>query len=219
MPPSPPAGGSRYGWIAGIAALVAIAYISVNTLRTDGPGSVGLDRGTRLPPFAAPLAVSSLVGDANLAVRGDSGGAGSVPACSVRRPDVLNICALGHDAPVVLAFLFTRGARCTNAFDAMERLRGLVPGVRFAGVIVRGDRNDARRLVRTHHWGFPVGFDRDGGVANRYGLAVCPEVVLAYPGGVIRDTAIGGDVAATLPQRVAALVAGSRRRGWRPPRV
>jgi hypothetical protein len=41
--------------------------------------------------------------------------------------------------------------------------------------------------------------------------------VLAYPGGVVRETAIGEGAAADLGRRVDALVAAARRRGWRPP--
>ncbi len=218
-PPARPPGASRYGWIAGVAGVIAVAYISVNTLRTDGPGAVGLARGSHLPSFAAPLVLSRLDGDANLAVPGRTGGAaGAVPACSVRRPDVLNTCALGHSAPVVLGFLFTRGARCAASFDALERVRRRTPGVRFAGVIVRGGRDEARTLVRAHRWGFPVAYDRDGAVANRYGVAVCPELVLAYPGGIVRETLIGQGVTGLLERHVGSLVAGSRRRGWSAPR-
>jgi hypothetical protein len=215
-PPARPAGASRYGWFAGVVGVLVLAYILVNTLRTNGPGAGGLERGDRLPPFAAPNVLSSLDGDANLAVKPGSGGAGRVPACSVRGPDVVNSCQLGHDHPLVVGFLFTRGAKCAALFDAMQREAARRPDVRFAGIVVRGDRDQARDLVREHRWTFPVGFDRDGGLANRYGVAVCPELVLAYPGGVVHGTAIGEDIAGDLDRRVGALVAAARARGWTP---
>jgi hypothetical protein len=218
-PPAAPApGAGRYGWYVGILAVIVMAYILLNTLRTEGPGSGGPEAGTSLPPFAMPLVLSSLEGDANVATKAGQGEAGRVPACTVRGPDVLNSCALGHANPLVVGFLFTRGAECAGSFDQLQRLSARTPGVRFAGVIVRGDREDARALVRKRGWTFPVGFDQDGGVANVYGIAGCPEVVLAYPGGEVRETVAGRDRAEReLARRVAALVAESRRRGWRPP--
>ena len=131
---------------------------------------------------------------------------------------MLNSCTLAADGPAVLGFFFTRGAECAGSFDALQRLAAATPGVRFAGVVVRGDRDEARKLVREHGWTFPIGYDHDGQVANLYGVAGCPEVVLAYPGGVVRETVIGRDRAErSLGEHVAALVAAARRRGWRPP--
>jgi peroxiredoxin len=135
----------------------------------------------------------------------------------VHDPDALNICDLYRRGPLVMGFLFTRGAKCTGAFDAIQQLLDM-PGVQFAGIVVRGDRDEARELVRRHGWTFPVAFDHDGTVANVYGVAGCPEVVLAYPGGLVRETLLGRDRAEReLRRHVAALVAAARRRGWRPP--
>ena len=216
-PPARPPGASRYGWFVGVAAMLLLAVVLLNSLRTEGPGATGLQAGGRLPPFAAPLVLSDLDGDVNVAARAGSGEAGRVPACTVRGPDVVNSCELGRDRPLVVGFLFTRGADCAGAFDAMERVRRRIPEVAFAGIVVRGDREAARRLVRRHRWGFPVGFDRDGGLANRYGVAVCPELVLALPGGRVRETVIGDGVTGDLERRVRALVATARRSGWRAP--
>jgi hypothetical protein len=203
--------------MVGVLVFVILVYITINTLRSHHIGAAGPKPGTHLHPFAAPLVLSTLDGDANLAVRRDSGRAGVVPACSIRSPRVMNLCDLERARPLVLGFLFTRGAKCTGVFDAMERLRGKMPDVQFAGVVVRGDRDGARKLVRGHGWRFPVAFDRDGGVANVYGVAVCPELIFAYPGGVVRDTGIGEGLAADLDRRVGGLVASAKRRGWKPP--
>jgi hypothetical protein len=199
--------------------VIILAYILVNTLRTEGPGSQGPSVGSRIAPFAAPAVLSDLEGDANIATPGNIGDqAGRVPACRLRGPDIVNSCELGHADPLVLGFFFTRGSECTGSFDVMQRLQARHPGVRFAGVVVRGDREDAREVVRGHRWTFPIAFDQDGGVANLYGVAGCPEVVLAYPGGRVRETVVGRDRAERgLADRVAALVAASRARGWRPP--
>lgn len=217
-PPTRPAGASRYGWFIGVLALLILAYITLNTLRTEGPGSNGPKRGSKLPPFAAPLVLSSLDGDANVAVKANSGRAGDVPACSVNRPDALTSCRLTERGPVVLGFFFTRGAECTGSFDVIQKLSANNPGVQFAGVVVRGDRDEARKVVRKHGWTFPIAYDRDGQVANLYGVAGCPEVVLAYPGGAVRGTVVGRDRAERrLAGHVAGLVAASKAQGWKPP--
>lgn len=201
----PPLG--RPGWIVAVVALIAIAYITVNTLRTDGPGSTGPAPGSTLPPFAAPLADSSLEGDANVATAADQGEAGAVPACAVDDPRALNICTLARRSPVVLAFLTVGARACERELDALERLRARLPQVAFAAVGVRAERDALRRLVRERGWGFPVAQDRDGAVANRYGVAVCPTVVLAYRGGEVMETVLGETGGRALERRVRALLA------------
>lgn len=205
--------GNRNGWWVGILVFGIMVYILLNGLSTEGPGSLGPRVGERMPDFAAPLIESSLDGDANLATAGNLGDAGPVPACQVDGP-VLNICRLRSGAPVVLGFYFTR-SDCAGSFDELQELQGRFPAVRFAGMVVRGDRDDARKTVRERGWTFPIGYDRDGAVANVYGIAVCPEVVLAYPGGEVRRT-VAGDAAGVLETQVELLVEASRERGWRP---
>lgn len=187
----------RPGVLVGVLALVAIAYISLNTLRTEGPGSRGVPVGEELPAFAVPLALSDLEGDANLSER----------ACSVRGPRVLNACELAEQGPVVLAFFAEPAERCDDQIDVLDRVAPRFPAVRFAAVAIRGDRDDLRRRVRERGWDLPVGHDRDGAVANAYAVAVCPTVVFAARGGEVASTALG-----TLDERaVAARVEALRR--------
>jgi hypothetical protein len=215
--PRLPAGVSRYGWFVGVVAALLIAYVALNTARSPGPGSQGVRTGARMPPFAAPLALGPLTGDVNVARRRGQGAAGARPACEVRGPGVLNVCALWERGPVVLAFLATRGARCTGELDALERERARHPGVQFAAVAIRGDRGELRALVRRHRWRFPVGWDRDGVLANLYRVAVCPQLTYALPGGRVTATTIGELGGARLDRRVAALERAARADGWRPP--
>jgi hypothetical protein len=181
----------RSAWIAIAAGVAILAYITWNTLSTPATSSTGLAAGARMPPFAAPLATSDLVGDANVARRAGQGAAGAEPACAVTDPRALNSCTLARRGPVVLAF-FTDGAgRCLRALDAIQGIAPRHPRVGFAAVAIRGDRDDVRARVREHGWRFPVAEDRDGAVANVYGVAICPTVVLAYRGGVVMRTALG----------------------------
>ena len=207
-PPQPPPRRSTVTWIVGVAVVLAIAYITLNTIRTDAPGSRGLDPGDRMPPFAAPLALSKLDGDANLATRPGQGGQGTRPACQVRGPDILNSCQLTERGPVALAFVATRSKACDQQVDALERVRRDYPGISFAAVAIRGDRGDLRDVIRRRGWTLPVGWDRDGGVANAYAVAVCPTVTFAYAGGRVEGTSLSLVDGAELRARLDKLEAG-----------
>jgi hypothetical protein len=204
-PPRPPSGGQSFIWVLGVVGILAIAYITLNTLQTDAPGSRGVPAGRTLPPFAVPLALSSLEGDANIATRADSGAEGSKPACQVRGPRVLNSCQLAERGPVVLAFVATRSERCERQIDVLERVRARFPAVEFAVVAVRGDRGDVRRVVRSHRWRLPVGYDHDGAVANLYAVAVCPTITFARRGGRVVSTSFELLDERALSRRVEAL--------------
>ena len=207
----------RYGWIVGVIGLLLIAYITLNTIRTQSREAP--QEGRALPPFATPLALSSLNGDANVARRPGSGASGQRPACQVRGPDVFNVCDLAARSPVVLAFFITRGgSECRRQLDVMQRLAPRYRAVRFAAVAVRGDRGDLRSLIRHRGWTFPIGFDHDGAVANLYGVAVCPTIVFAYPGRRTMRTDFGYLSESRLDAAVRALEAAAERRGWRPGR-
>jgi AhpC/TSA family protein len=176
--------------LVGVLVVAILCYIALNTLRTHGPGSRGVPAGRQLPPFAVPLATSTLQGDANVATRPDEGAAGRRPACQVRGPRILNSCQLAERGPVALAFFATKSRRCEDQVSALDRLRARFPDVGFAAVAIRGSRADVRALVRTRGWRLPVGYDHDGAVANAYGVAVCPTMTFAYRGGKVAGTAL-----------------------------
>lgn len=217
------AGASQYGWFLGVVLVLALSYIAINNFRSGGPeqSSRGVASGGKLPEFAAPLAVGRLPDDAdvNVATAGNTGAeTGPVPACEVRSPDALNICDLRDAGPVVLAFFATRGAECSRELDALDDVRKRHPGVQFAAVAVRGDRGDIRKLVQTRGWGYPVAYDNDGILANAYGVAVCPQITYALPGGVVTDTSLGELGARGIEARVRALERRAKAKGWSPPR-
>jgi hypothetical protein len=215
-PPAAPPGRSRYGWWFGVLIFLILAYIGFNTLRNAGHGTTGIEAGKQLPPFAVPLALSDLQGDANVATRRGEGSSGARPACSVRGPNVLNECQLVAGAPSAIAFLATRGGDCTKQLDLMERARTRFPDVRIAAVAIRGSRDDLRRDIRSHGWRFPVGYDHDGAVANLYGVAVCPTITFAYPGGRAYRTTLGLLNGPKLDATLRELVQASKERGWKP---
>ena len=112
----------RPGLIVGVVAVAVIAYVSYNSLSTEGPGARGVAEGRELPPFVVPLALSDLEGDANVSER----------ACRVRGPDVLNVCELAERGPVVLAFFAEPAERCDEEIDLLDRIRTRHPDVQFA---------------------------------------------------------------------------------------
>jgi peroxiredoxin len=224
-PPAPrsPVHGGRYGWLLGIVAVLVVGFVVVNGARTSGPGARGLAPGAQLPPFAAPLLGASCEQprdpcDANVATRTGQGSAGSRPACEVRGAQILNLCELTARGPVVLAFLATRGGDCANELDRLGRVAARHPGVQVAAVGIRGDLAQLRAIARSHGWRFPVGWDRDGILANLYGVAVCPHITYARWHGRVQSTSLGAVGERELDRRVEAAVAASARAGWAPPR-
>ena len=207
IPVPPPPGASRYGWFLGAVAVLVLALVGINTLRTHSNGSAGLKKGSVAPPFAAPLVFSSFSDDAdvNVARKAGQGRAGKVPACSVTNPGVLNLCRLYAAHPAVLIFTATRGAQCIRQLDIVQRVRARLPGVAFAAVAIRGNRGDLKRLTRNHGWSFPVAYDHDGVLANLYGIAVCPQLTFIGRNGRVEDNAVGLVQPAELTRRAHAL--------------
>ena len=214
--PRLPAGATRYGWFVALVGLLLVAYVSLNTLRSERVGSQGLKIGAKVPPFAAPLALGTIEGDVNVARKPNQGSAGARPACSVRGPQILNSCELGERGPFVLAFLATRGTQCTRELDRLAVVLARHPRVQLVAVSIRGGRDDLRALVRRHRWPFPVAWDRDGILANLYGVAVCPQLTYALPGGVVQATSVGELGGRELDARFSALERAARAKGWRP---
>jgi hypothetical protein len=208
----------RYGRWVGALAIVILLLITLNTALTPSNGLAGLAPGAHMPPFAVPLATGDLPGDANVATRPNDGSAGARPACTVRGSRILNICQLYEQGPVVLA-LFVDASACTGVLDGMQALVSQFPGVRFAGVAIKGERAQLRTLVRVHGLSFPIGVDSDGALPSLYRMASCPQVTFAYPGGVVQSKALLTTPSlAVLRTRVSELVAAAEAHGWRPPR-
>jgi hypothetical protein len=204
----------RYARYAGLIGVLIVALVVVNTLLVRSDGAAGIAPGKMLAPFAVPLALGNLRGDANVATHAHEGSAGNVPACSVRGTQVLNLCQLYEHGPVVLA-LFVNSGGCTRILSEMQSLLKGFPGVRFAAVAIEGQRSQLRRLVRARGLSLPVGIDEDGAVATIYKVFSCPQVNFAYPGGVVQSKALLRTPSlAELRARVGRLVAASRARGW-----
>jgi hypothetical protein len=209
--------GPRYGRYVGILGVLIVVLIVINGALTQSNGVGGIEPGHRLAPFAVPLALGEVNGDADIATHADEGEAGKRPACAVRGTGILNICELYERGPVVLA-LFVDAGSCPRVLSDLQALAPSFPGVRFAGVALKGERGPLRRLMRARRLSIPIGFDRDGALASLYNVVSCAQVTFAYPGGVVQSRPLlEGPSLATLRARVSELVQAARERGSRTP--
>jgi peroxiredoxin len=174
----------RYGWAVGILALALVIGFVLYTLTSHKPGTEGVPAGGALRDFAAPLATSTLDGDANLN-----------PPCTLARhdPRALNVCLLVKQGPLVLGFFVTNSAQCVREVDTMQGLvaRRAFRRVQFAAVAVNGSHAATAKAVRAHGWTIPVAYDADGAVGGDYGVSACPLLELVERGGRVAQRLIG----------------------------
>jgi hypothetical protein len=199
--PAPAIDTRPYRRAIGAFAFALVVVISVALFLTRGVGTVGVAPGQRLHNFAAPVATSSLVGDANfskpcrLAYFGDR---------------ALNTCLLARRGPMVLAFFVTGSSACVQEVDTLQRVSDQFSsgGVAFGAVAVSASKSTTASLVRRHRWTIPVAYDRDGAVGSIFGVAICPLVELVSRGGIVKYRLIGERwlQPAALAAKVRALV-------------
>jgi hypothetical protein len=195
----------RYSTFVGIAFLALIIFVTLNTIRTQNGGTLGVstgDRGMPLSEFAVPNALppGPLDKDANIAQDNCAtsenpcpSGARRTPACAIPREGAIRICDL-FNRPLVLSFWFTRGADCLPTQDALDEIAPDFSGrVNFLSIDVRDDPATVRSIARQHGWSIPVGYDRDGAVSDLYRVGGCPTVAFAYPGGILAFARAGTD--------------------------
>lgn len=195
------------------AAFLLLVVVALNTLSTPGTSSSGPAVGDPMPAFAAPLALSDVTGDVNVATGRGQGAAGARPACDLRGPGILTSCELVRGTPAAIAFLAQGRGRCEEQLDVLARAARATPEVRIAAIALRGDREALRTTVRERGWDFPVAYDHDAILANLYGVAVCPQITFVLPGGDVQGTTVGEQDIAQLRARLRDLVAASRRAG------
>jgi len=197
--------GRRYSTFVGIAFLVLIVVATLNTIRTQSGGTLGVsedERGVPLSEFAVPNALppGPLDRDANIAQDDCSTSENPCPAdarresaCQIASKGAIRVCDL-FNRPLVLSFWFTRGADCLPTQDMLDRLSRTYRGrVNFLSVDVRDDPGDVRSIAREHGWTMPVGYDRDGAVSDLYRVGGCPTVAFAYAGGVMAFAKAGAE--------------------------
>jgi hypothetical protein len=209
----------RYGRYAGLLGVLIVVLIVINTALTKPTGVRGIEPGRTVPPFAVPLALGTLTGAADVATHANDGAAGRVPACAERGAQILNICELYEHAPVVLA-LFVDGGSCPAVLSQMQALAARFPGVGFAGVAIKGEREPLLKLMRERGLTrVQVGLDSEGTLTSLYEMASCPQVSFVLPGGVVQSPALLTTPSqAVLRTRVSELQAAAKASGWRAPK-
>jgi redoxin len=174
----------RLQWVAGALAIVLVIAYSAYQITSKGVGTAGIPAGKPARVFAAPLATSNLIGDANLK-----------PPCTAadHDPRALNVCLLLARGPLVLAFFVTDSGSCQAGVSAAQAIapQWRAQGIQFAAVAVRAGRAAAAAAVRKHHWTIPVAYDRDGAVGAGYGVEVCPLLELIRRDGIVAARLIG----------------------------
>jgi peroxiredoxin len=207
----------RYGRYLGLLGAIVLVALIVRAVFISPVDPAGIPPGQKLPPFAVPLALGELRGDADIATHANDGEDGKVAACAERGAQILNICQLYEQGPVVLA-LFVNSGSCTGTLDNIQALVKAFPSVRFAAVAIRGERSQVRASIHQRGLTFPVGLDPDGAVAALYKVFTCPQVNFVYRGGVVQSKALLGEASlARLRARVSALVASANKREHRAP--
>ena len=183
--PPAPLDTRRYGWAVGVLAVALVIGFLLYTLSShNNSGTAGVPAGAQLHLFAAPLAASTLNGDANLN-----------PPCTLARhdPRALNVCLLTKQGPLVLAFFVTNSSQCERQVDTLQALaeQPALRRVQFAAVAVNGTHAAVAKAVRRHGWTIPVAYDADGAVGGAYGVTACPLLELADRGGTVAQRLIG----------------------------
>jgi peroxiredoxin len=170
--------------MVGAFAAVLVAVFAIYSFTTHAPSSAGVPAGRQLHFFAAPLAASTLNGDANLN-----------PPCTLARhnPGALNVCLLVKRGPLVLDFFVTDSTACEREVSTLQSLAAepSLRGVQFAAVAINASHAATAKAVRKHAWTIPVAYDADGGVGQQYGVTACPMLELAERGGKVADRLIG----------------------------
>jgi thiol-disulfide isomerase/thioredoxin len=201
---TPSRSGRRYSAFVGIAFLILIVIATLNTIRTQSGGILGVSKGNAgmpLPEFAVPNArTGPLDMDANIYQDDCSTSQNPCPsdarrpsACQIPKQGAIRVCDL-FDRPLVISFWFTRGADCLPTQDAVDRVASRYRSrVNFLSLDVRDDPSTVRQIVSERGWTIPVGYDRDGAVSDLYRVGVCPTVAFAYPGGILDFARIGAD--------------------------
>ena len=207
----------RYSIAVGLI-FFAVVVVAVLNQAGGGDGTLGLDRQPRhwpLPEFAVPLATSRLEGDANVA-QDDCAGSElpcqdrRAPACRVDEAGSIRVCDL-FSRPSLISFWFTKGGGCIAQQDVVSRVYERYRGrVAFLSLDELDDRDTVRNLVRERGWRMPVGFDRDGAVAELYRVGLCPTFAYVFPGGTLQSASIGELSAAGLSDRIDRLLRATR---------
>ena len=134
--------------MVGVAALIVVIVVAINSLPNAGRGYRGPKEGNQMPLFAAPDVRGDLDGDANIKQdAGDDDAGNDTPACAVELDDVITACDLFEAKPLVLA-LSVPSSDCEDQLKAMERLSRDRTDVQFAAVVSGRPKAKVEEVVK-----------------------------------------------------------------------
>jgi hypothetical protein len=210
-PPEVQRTGNQYAWVVGIVLFMGIAVLLFTTaLPNTGAGLRGPAKGEVLPDFAAPEATGDKEGDANVCQKRSqcNDQAGNTPACKLVSEGIFNVCE-ARKKPLILTFVFDKGADCNPQVDRVQRMKDEFPGVNFAVVYFSDeDREEIAEIVKRRKWTMPVAHTPDGAVVNLYGVGGCPTTVFSRAGGRVTESKLGPISEDGLRARARKLQAG-----------
>lgn len=201
-------GGLLAGLVAGGLLLVAlVAFLpvtggapssapSVSVEPSATPAASGTPVASLTPgpspsptPSLAPPTPAATVGSAAFHVGEEA------PPLRVEQVDggTLDLAEL-RGRPVWIVFMATWCPSCLDEFPLMNRFaaRYADEGLVVAAIDVGEDRETVAAYAEQLNVIFPMGLDRDGAVADAWGVVVPPIHFFIDAGGIVRDGALGG---------------------------
>lgn len=202
-PEPPPRRRGRYTWVVGVAAVIAIVVVAINSLPNPARGSDGPQVGEPIPHFAAPDARVPADFDPNINQSASDPAEGDTPACDVPGENVVRSC--DHtDKPLLITFIAPT-AECEAYLDRVDRLAQRFPGVNFLAVLSAADEEKGAEILAERGWRQPVALDRNGAILTLYRVSFCPTTVFAREGGIVRSTSTKTLSDADLVRKIKAL--------------
>lgn len=184
--------GRSYMWVVGVAGVIAIVVVAINSLPNAGRGSSGPIAGRPMPKFAAPAALGPAGDDVDANIKqskGDTNTTNKVAACDVTTPGALRSCDY-TSKPLVLTFIVPGAKDCEAYLDRIQALRPRFPRVNFVAVVSGAKKSRVDKLVKERGWTFPVAVDHNLSLFNTYRISLCATSVFVYRGGIVRDTKV-----------------------------
>ena len=186
--PGGAAAGNKYAWLVGIVLFMGLGVLLfVQTIPNQRRGpqrAAGRASGCRRSRRRRPRA--TLEGDANVCQREPlhRRAPGRCPPARCVARDVVNVCELRR-RPLVLTFMFDRGADCDPQVDRTERVRGESARACSSRPCSSATRSATRSggSCEARALDAAGGGRQDGAVANLYGVGGCPTTVFAHAGG------------------------------------
>ena len=111
----------------------------------------------------------------------------------------------------MISFWFGTESKCEREQGVVSAVATRYRGqVNFLSLDSLDSRASVQEQIRAHGWTMPVGFDRDGAVAELFQVAACPTFAYVYPGGTLQSSSLGELGVGGLSHHVGELLKATR---------